>query len=78
MILLPETPMRNGSLVAERLRRCVADTRIPKENELILTSISLGVAGLTTDVTNLDALIKRADTAMYAAKQSGRNQVMSL
>jgi len=78
VILLPETPMRMGSLVAERLRRCVADAVIPKENELIQTSISLGVSGLTTDVTNLDALIKRADTAMYAAKQSGRNQVMSL
>ncbi len=78
VILLPETPMRMGSLVAERLRRCVADAVIPKENELIQTSISLGVSGLTTDVTSLDALIKRADTAMYAAKQSGRNQVMSL
>lgn len=78
VILLPETPMRMGSLVAERIRRCVADVRIPKESELIQTSVSLGVAGLTTEITNLDALIKRADSALYAAKQSGRNQVMSL
>jgi diguanylate cyclase (GGDEF)-like protein len=78
IVLLPETPMRMGSLVAERLRRCVADVRIPRENELIQTSISLGVAGLTTEITNLDTLIKRADTAMYAAKQSGRNQVMAI
>lgn len=74
VVLLPETHMRMGAIVAERIRRCVADTHIPSETELIQSSVSLGTAGLTTEITSLEALIKKADTAMYSAKHSGRNQ----
>lgn len=74
VVLLPETHMRMGAIVAERVRRCVEETQIPAESKLIQSSISLGVAGLTTEITSLEALIKKADTAMYSAKQSGRNQ----
>ena len=70
LILLPETHVRLGTLVADRLRRSVFETHIPTDNELVRASISLGVAGLTTEITDLEALISRADSAMYAEKQS--------
>lgn len=76
VILLPETHLRLGSMVGERLRRSVQDAHIPVENALLKVSVSLGIAGLTTDDTNLEALIHRADAAMYAAKENGRNRVM--
>ncbi len=74
VVLLPETHMRMGAIVAERVRRCVEDTQIPTEGKLLRSSVSLGIAGLTTEITTLDALINKADVAMYSAKQSGRNQ----
>jgi diguanylate cyclase (GGDEF)-like protein len=42
---------------------------------VIQVTISLGVALLTPDVASLASLIDRADQAMYAAKQAGRNHV---
>jgi diguanylate cyclase (GGDEF)-like protein/PAS domain S-box-containing protein len=78
VVLLPETHLRLGSLVGERLRRSVQDVHIPGENELLQVSISLGLAGLTTEDTNLETLIHRADAAMYAAKENGRNQVIPI
>lgn len=74
VVLLPETHMRMGSIVAERIRNYVSGTQIPAESDLIQASVSLGIAGLTTEITNLDDLINRADLALYSAKQSGRNQ----
>jgi len=41
----------------------------------ITITISLGVAMLDKDCTTLEALIERADRALYAAKQAGRNCV---
>lgn len=76
VILLPETHLRLGSMVGERLRHSVQDAHIPVENALLKVSISLGIAGLTTDDTNLESLINRADAAMYAAKENGRNRTM--
>ncbi len=76
VILLPETHLRLGSLVGERLRTSVQESHIPVESDLLKVSISLGIAGLTTEDTNLETLIKRADAAMYAAKENGRNRVM--
>lgn len=78
ILLLPETHIRVGGMVAERLRSSVAETQLPTERDLIQISISLGIAGLTTEITSLDALVQRADSAMYTAKQAGRNRTTPL
>ena len=70
IILLPETHVRLGTLVADRLQRGIATTQIPSVGELLHINITIGVAGLTTEVTDLDMLIHRADLAMYAARQN--------
>ena len=62
-------------IVAERLRRCIAETPIDSSQGLIQITISLGVGILDQDCKNLDDLLHRADQALYAAKQAGRNQV---
>lgn len=62
-------------IVAERLRRCIAETPIDSSQGPIQITISLGVGILDQDCKNLDDLLHRADQALYAAKQAGRNQV---
>lgn len=78
VVLLPETHMRVGAMVAERVRQCVEETHIPTDGRLIQMSVSLGIAGLTTEITTLEALINKADIAMYGAKQSGGNRSIPL
>lgn len=74
VILLPETQMRLGTMIAERIRRSVSAVSLSSGNGLFQISVSQGIAGLTTDITSLTALIDKADTALYSAKHSGRNQ----
>jgi diguanylate cyclase (GGDEF)-like protein len=75
-ILLPETNLSAGQMVAERLRKEVATAPIDTDREALRITISLGVAKASNETSNLSVLLDHADTAMYAAKQSGRNRVM--
>jgi diguanylate cyclase (GGDEF)-like protein len=72
---LPETNLDATHLVAERLRRKVADEPIETRHGPIAVTISLGIATLDERCTDLDILLERADQGVYAAKQAGRNQV---
>lgn len=73
--LLPETDLPHGRLVAERIRAVIAAAPLVTEggSELGLT-VSLGVATLLPGETLTD-LMRRADLAMYQAKNAGRNTV---
>jgi len=76
-IILPETQLKGGLIVAENLRRAVASkeivNRTTNEN-LGQITISVGVAEYTPGEQMAD-LIERADAALYTAKHNGRNQV---
>lgn len=75
-VLLPETDLDEGFLVAERLRLNVAGAPFSTSQETVQITISLGVARATPRVPDLQTLLEHADAAMYAAKQSGRNRAM--
>ena len=75
-ILLPETDVPEGFLVAERLRREIGNNPILTDRQALNLTISLGVAKALSKTPNLANLLDRADTAMYLAKQAGRNQVI--
>jgi diguanylate cyclase (GGDEF)-like protein len=77
IILLPETDRAGAIGAAEHLRRDVADQPFETEVGQLWVTISLGVADSIDGNLELDSLIDRADAAMYAAKQAGRNRVMS-
>ena len=62
---------------AEQLRARLADLRVPFGGSLIAVTASFGVATYPFDGLTGDHLIGVADTAMYAAKASGRNRVMT-
>ena len=74
-ILLPETDLFLATNIAERLRECMVQSQFNVEDVVVRVTISLGVAKATADTFDLASLLDRADTALYAAKQAGRNRV---
>ncbi len=76
-VLLPQTTLTGAAAVAEQIRGTVAQGRIcrPDGNESIgQVTLSVGVAVAQPGDT-LEALLERADAAMYTAKRAGRNRV---
>jgi diguanylate cyclase (GGDEF)-like protein/PAS domain S-box-containing protein len=74
-ILLPETDAQAAEQVAERLRQQIASTPVETPRGPISFTVSLGVTIALDGISELAVLLDRADTAMYAAKQAGRNRV---
>lgn len=75
VILLPETDLRTAVLIADRMRRNIADAQIPHPGRSGgIVTVSLGVAAAPKSIT-AEQTIAAADAALYAAKNAGRNQV---
>ena len=77
VILMPETDQSDAFLAATRLKNQVEYEEVPYPGGTVSITISIGVAVGTQDLPNLDDLLENADTALYAAKQAGRNCVMT-
>ena len=77
VVVLPETGEPAALAIAERLRRSVADDpiRISASPAGIPVTISIGVSTSAGSTTPMQ-LLKEADDALFAAKRSGRNQVI--
>lgn len=73
-ILLPETDLAGGILIAEELRQRIATHRFTFEGEDIDITVSCGVAQLEPDFHSYD-FVKAADHRLYEAKRAGRNRV---
>lgn len=74
-VLLPSSTLAGAAAVAERLRRTIAQQPVAFDGRRIDYTVSAGVAATDGEPLNLDALMKRADSALYAAKANGRNRV---
>lgn len=74
-VILPETNLEAATDAAERLRAHMAERPIIAEREAIPCTVSVGVAQLTAKDGGIDALLGRADEALYRAKHNGRNRV---
>jgi diguanylate cyclase (GGDEF)-like protein/PAS domain S-box-containing protein len=78
VILMPETVRSGAAQAAERIRAAIADLELDTAAGQLSVTVSVGVASIEPrkDPTpTLDALIKRADQALYKAKSDGRNCV---
>ena len=73
-ILLPQTDLDAARVVAERLRQQIANMPIATDQGPLSLTISLGLTGCDDAVVDFDALLRRADAALYRAKQNGRNR----
>jgi len=74
-IMLPETDSEQAVQVADRVRQAIAEAsvRLPQGGSVGVTA-SIGVATYSPD-DDVDAVLSRADRALYAAKRSGRDRV---
>ena len=77
LLIFPDTSLQVAQQVAERIRQHIASTPIHLQEQSIPITISLGLTHFNPDDT-LESLLQRADNAMYAAKQAGRNCIRSL
>jgi two-component system cell cycle response regulator len=78
LVIMPRTTGDVACLAAERLRRhiCAAPFRAPGLSEPLDVTVSAGVACTEGADDSAEALIKRADEALYEAKRAGRNRVI--
>jgi diguanylate cyclase (GGDEF)-like protein len=74
VILLPDCDSQGAIKIGERLRKCVEGEPFQTESRDIRITISLGAATVRVP-DDLASLIGRADKALYAAKQAGRNRL---
>jgi two-component system cell cycle response regulator len=79
VVVMPGTRGDYACLVAERLRRHVAGSPFPIRNgaDHIDVTVSIGVAASVVGGDSAERLLKRADEALYRAKQAGRNRVVA-
>ena len=76
VILLPETHLGDAEQALARLQRDLTKRFFLHDNEKVLITFSAGVTQRRSDDT-LATSLKRADEAMYTAKQTGKNRVVS-
>lgn len=74
-VVLPEADMAAALRAAERLRETVAALPLSHGGQPLSVTVSIGVTVLEAAGEPLSSLLHRADTAMYRAKNAGRNRV---
>lgn len=72
-IVLPGTDLGNGKRAAERIRRAVSEIEFTFRGAVLRDTVSVGLAQ-ATEQDDAQSLIHRADDALYAAKEGGRNR----
>lgn len=67
--------LEDGLEVGEQIRACVEELQIEKDEVVVRTTISIGVAAAPCNELDHDWLCREADKALYRAKDKGRNTV---
>lgn len=74
-VVLPHTGQEAAQRVAERLRRTFREQPLEYDERTLSLTVSIGIASVRDGEESMDELLKAADTALYAAKNSGRDRV---
>ena len=79
VVVMPDTEAGIAEKVAERVRAEIAQTpfRIGASGDAISVTVSVGVSSLRRGADTVQDLMKRADIALYEAKNAGRNRVVA-
>ena len=76
VVALPNTSAEDAQIVAERLKKRVAELPLKEEMSERRLSVTIGVAVAHTETADLESLIKRADQTLYVGKRDGRNRIV--
>lgn len=78
VVLLPNVDLQVALMIADRVRRRISLTEVKTDNASFHITISAGVATCHLEQdTDIEVLLKRADAALYRAKEGGRDRVMA-
>lgn len=75
LMLLPDTDAKGARTLAEKLRARIEDETFANEQFSIHLTMTFGIA-FYNEVQEVDAILLKADNALYQGKQSGRNRVV--
>lgn len=78
LVMLSGIGKKKSLAIAQELRQRIQKEKIMLRRQDTYITVSIGVASLPLDTKDQDELIQKADKAMYAAKEKGRNQVCSI
>lgn len=78
IVIAPETGEEHGCRIAERIRKAVANHSFPHADQqpMGMVTLSIGVATKSDGMEAPDKLLRRADDAVYSAKDLGRNKTI--
>ena len=76
VILLPETTKEGAGIIAERLRKNIANLRVnTNDDKVVTTTVSMGISQFPNDGATAEEMIESADKALYHSKRNGKNVV---
>lgn len=75
VVILPDTDLKGGQVVAERIRKSVEDMRFLIDGHEIRLTVSVGLAAYPEHAKTKEQMIQLADQAMYYGKRKSRNVV---
>ncbi|MCI0413708.1 sensor domain-containing diguanylate cyclase [bacterium] len=73
-VLLPVTDCAGAVVVAEKMRSAIAELKIPVQDRILQTTVSMGAATSWDGILTAE-LVSKADDALYKAKRAGKNRV---
>ena len=76
LFLLPETDLKSGAIVAEKIRKAIAAHRFEYKTHVLSVTMTFGVSVCPTHTIDIDDCIKQADRALYQGKNAGKNLVI--
>ena len=76
MLLLPDTGLQGGVVLAEKIRQQLSEIRVPGLD--LTVTASFGVATIPDNAGEGDGLLRSADRALYVAKANGRDRVEAI
>ena len=77
LILLPRTSATEAIKLAEKIRNSIANSPTFSDKLIIEITASAGVSQLNSQEKNIESALKRADDALYQAKEQGRDRVIA-
>lgn len=75
VLLMPNTDLEQGKIVAKRIKSAFQNSVVVYKDKEIKTTLSGGLSSLMSELDSIDDLIRRADEALYRAKELGKNRI---